>query len=182
MAKSKQDARRSGLAIDEVATSATRQLIVKSNSFPAGQPIPDLFSGYGASRSPALSWTGEPGETKSTAVLVEDPDAEGGPFVHWVLFNVPPQVREIPEDVSEGESIPTLGGACQGRTSAGRLGYFGPRPPKSDPPHHYHFEVFALDQTLNLRPGAKRADVVKAMKDHVLAAGDFVGIYQAQRT
>jgi Raf kinase inhibitor-like YbhB/YbcL family protein len=172
-------ARSQKLAIDSIDSQTSPRLVVTSDSFPAGQRLPDEFSGYGQGRSPALHWSGMPTDAKSTVVLVEDPDSPAAPFTHWVLYNLPPTVQKLPEAVTGGSRLTDLGGALQGNSSAGRLGYFGPRPPQHDPPHHYHFEVFALDRTLDLPPGASRDQVVEAMQGHVLASGEVVGLYQA---
>jgi len=172
-------ARNRSLAIDSLNGPTAARIVVTSNSFPAGQRLPDQFSDYGESRSPELHWSGVPAQAKSTVVLVEDPDAPAPPFTHWVLYNLPATIHAIPEGV-EGESrLPRLGDAIQGRSSSGGVGYFGPRPPRADAPHHYHFEVFALDRTVELQPGASRDDVVQAMQGHVLASGEIVGTYQA---
>ena len=130
--------------------------------------------------SPDLSWTGVPPSAKSLAVFVEDPDAkEPKPFVHWVLYNLPSSITALPESVPGAPRLPEFGGALQGRTSRGTTGYVGPRPPKGDPPHHYHFQVFALDAPLTLDPGADATAVAGAMKGHVLASGELVGTFKA---
>ena len=170
----------STLAIDALNARATAALSVDSESFPKGQRIPDAFSEYGGRRSPELHWGGVPSQTESIAILVEDPDAPTPtPFSHWVLFNVPASVRQLPESLPRDPKLSTLGGAIQGQPSSGGVGYFGPRPPKGDPPHHYHFEVFALEGRIELGPGATRDEVVNAMKGHVLASGELIATYQA---
>jgi Raf kinase inhibitor-like YbhB/YbcL family protein len=96
-----------------------------------------------------------------------------------VLYDVPPTRSTLPADLPADAELAQVDRARQGRTSAGELGYFGPRPPRGDEPHHYHFELFALDTTLSLEPGARSDDVVRAMRGHVLASGDLVGRYRA---
>jgi Raf kinase inhibitor-like YbhB/YbcL family protein len=111
---------------------------------------------------------------KSYALIVEDPDAPmARPFVHWLAWNIPGSTTELPE------GSPQV--AVEGENGSGSMGYFGPRPPAGDADHHYHFQVFALDTTLNLAPGAKRDDVVEAMKGHVLAKGELVATYGQPR-
>jgi Raf kinase inhibitor-like YbhB/YbcL family protein len=112
-------------------------------------------------------------------VLLEDPDAESPkPYVHWVLYNLPAETRELPEAIPKPGRLKDYSGALQGLNSRGTLGYFGPRPPQGDPPHRYHFEVFALDAPLGFNPGVNRQAVLNAMGGHVLAKGELVGTYQ----
>ena len=101
------------------------------------------------------------------------------PFVHWVLYNLPLALSALPESVPGTPRLPEFGGALQGRNSRGTTGYFGPRPPKGDSPHHYHFQVFAVDSVLNLDPSATATAVLTAMKGHVVAHGALVGLYRA---
>jgi Raf kinase inhibitor-like YbhB/YbcL family protein len=174
--------RKNGLAIDAVSSTTRGRLSVTSDSFASEQPIPETFSEYGKRQSPELRWNGVPDDAASVALVVEDPDAPTpAPFAHWVLYNLPPDLHELPASVPADVRLPELGNAAQGRSSAGPVGYFGPRPPRSDGPHHYHFEVFALDCVLDVEPGADRDAVVAAMRGHVLASGQLVGTYQAPR-
>jgi Raf kinase inhibitor-like YbhB/YbcL family protein len=170
-----------GLAIRKVASRRKgARMSVESASFAADGSIPDTFSEYGKRQSPPLRWSGAPKETASLAVIVEDPDAPAPePFSHWVLFNLPPEITELPASVPADVRLPDLGNAAQGRSSAGPVGYFGPRPPQGSGVHHYHFEVFALDRKLDVEPGADRDAVVDAMRGHVLASGEVIGTYQA---
>jgi Raf kinase inhibitor-like YbhB/YbcL family protein len=111
---------------------------------------------------------------------MEDPDArEPKPFVHWLVYNLPPSVEALPEGLSSTPRLKEFEGALQGRTSRGNIGYFGPRPPKPDPPHHYYVQVFALDAMLPLDPGASREALLRAMDGHVVAAGQIVGTFKA---
>jgi Raf kinase inhibitor-like YbhB/YbcL family protein len=160
--------------------SAKAQLQVTSPSFTAGGDIPERFSDYGQKFSPALRWKGAPAETRSFVLLMEDPDAnKPKPFVHWALYNLPASVTELHEAIPAIPRLPELRGALQGRTSKGTVGYFGPRPPRTDDAHHYHFQVFALDSMLALDPLATREDVLAAMKGRVLASGEVVGTFRA---
>jgi Raf kinase inhibitor-like YbhB/YbcL family protein len=156
----------------ETATKGT--LSVSSPAFRAGGAIPKKYSADGGNVSPPLSWSAAPG-ARSYAIVVEDPDAPAPtPFEHWVVWNIPGSVTQIPEGLKSG--------AVQGRNGHGKMGYAGPRPPVGDPPHHYHFQVFALDRTLDVPPGADREKLLPAFRGHVLAKGDLVGTYQLVRS
>jgi Raf kinase inhibitor-like YbhB/YbcL family protein len=156
--------------------SPTATLTVTSSAFRNGQAIPLKYSDYGEKVSPALRWEGAPASAKSFVVLAEDPDAQTPkPFVHWSLYNLPATVTQIDEGIPGMPRLPELGGAYQGRSSRGNTGYMGPRPPKGDPPHHYHFQVFALDTTLTLDPNVSREQLLTAMTGHVVAGGETVG-------
>jgi Raf kinase inhibitor-like YbhB/YbcL family protein len=158
----------------------TAVITVKTTSFPAGELIPDQYSAYGNGISPQLSWTGVPPGTVTLFVAVEDPDAPGNaPFVHWLVANVPPKMTEVPEANGNDVARPALfQGGVLGRNGQGGLGYFGPKPPAGDSPHHYHFEVFALDKSLDLPEGFDRTDAVRAMEGHVIGKGRVVGTYR----
>jgi Raf kinase inhibitor-like YbhB/YbcL family protein len=165
---------------DETRTQGG-SLRVRSPSFAEDGAIPLKHSEYADGVSPDLSWNAVP-NAKSYAIIVEDPDAKPiTPFVHWVAWNIPPDVIHLPEGVQEQERLTDPEGLLQGRTSRGSPGWFGPRPPVGDPPHRYHFQVFALDAMLDVPPGADRDQVLAAMKGHVLAKGSLVGRFQ-QRT
>ncbi|HMJ92699.1 MAG TPA: YbhB/YbcL family Raf kinase inhibitor-like protein [Allosphingosinicella sp.] len=158
------------LAVDRPETRAAATLQVSSPSFARNGAIPAAYSAYGAGRAPALAWSAPPAGTKSLAIMVEDPDAMSAkPFVHWMAWNVDPKLTGLAEAV-----VPA--GVRQGRNNRGRASYFGPRPPGSSP-HHYHFQVFALDAPLPLPDGAAREQLLAAMDGHVLAKGDLVGLF-----
>lgn len=146
-----------------------------STGFKAGSTIPKQYTGDGADQSPPLLWSEPPSGSKSIALICDDPDAPRGTWVHWVLFNVPAQTRELEEGVPTTESLPN--GAKQGRNDFGNIGYGGPAPPKGKA-HRYFFKLYALDATLNLAPGATKAQLVDAMKGHILAEGQLMGNYQ----
>ena len=167
------------LKLSETATKAS--LTVSSTAFGQGGAIPALYSSYDQDASPPLRWTDGPGGTQSYAILGEDPDATTTPLpvVHWVVWNVPGSVTSLREGLESLDRLEDPMGLRQGpNTAAGSVGYKGPRPPEGDPPHHYHFEVFALDQMLDLRAGASREDLVKAMDGHVLAKGELIGLFK----
>ena len=164
-------------------SSATKTLVslsVTSPAFKDGSAIPTQFTCDGANRSPALQWSGAPDQTAAYALIVEDPDAPSGTFIHWVLYDIPSNVHAIPEGIAKGPTVASLGGAKQGETGfKGTPGYGGPCPPKG-PAHHYHFRLFALDKSLGLKAGASRDDVMQAMRGHEVGRGELVGTYARQ--
>ena len=142
---------------------------VKSDSFAAGQAIPDKYTAYGSNVSPQLSWSGAPASTKTFVLLVEDPDApRAQPFVHWLVFNIPATTTSV----NEGQAI---SGGTPGNNDNGQAAYYGPKPPSGT--HHYHFKVFAIDEALNLNGAPGKDEVMKAISGHTLAQGEVVGIY-----
>lgn len=170
--------RGTALAMARPETQAAGTIAVRSEDFRARGPIPMTFSAYGQDISPALSWSALPAGTRSVALLMEDPDAGvGNPFVHWVAWNIAPSMTALPEAVPGSPQVPSLGNLRQGRNTRGTVGYFGPRPPVGEKPHRYHFQLFALDNVLNLVPGSSREQLLQAMQNHVLAKGEIVGTY-----
>lgn len=150
-------------------------LLLSSAAFEAGGEIPAKYTCKGENTSPPLSWSQAPAGASSFALIMDDPDAPRGVFTHWVLFNLPPDTRELAEGVPrEGE---LASGALQGNNGTGRTGYLGPCPP-SGPAHHYRFTLYALDKTLDLAAGASKEQVLNAMQGHILAQGELVGTYQ----
>lgn len=141
---------------------------IMSPAFQEGGTIPDKFSKNGQNVSPELRITGAPAEAKSLALIVDDPDAPVGLFTHWLVWNIDPKTAGIAEGRAPSE-------AAQGRNDFGEIGYGGPKPPSGT--HRYFFKIFALDRTLDLKPGAKRLEVDAAMKTHVIAQGEFMGRY-----
>jgi Raf kinase inhibitor-like YbhB/YbcL family protein len=164
------------LALQRAGSQARSKLTVQSRNIRG--VIPKEHSEYADGVSPEISWNRIEG-ARSYALILEDPDAKSiKPFVHWVAYNIPGDVTSLPEGLQEQARLTEPEGLLQGKTSRGSVGYFGPRPPVGEAPHHYHFQVFALDQELDVPPGAERDDVLKAMQGHVLAAGELVGTYQ----
>ena len=159
------------------STKTLTELALSSSAFTDGSPIPVQFTCDGANQSPPLSWSGAPEGTASYALIVEDPDAPGGTFIHWVLYDIPATTRALPQGVPNGASVVSLAGAKQGRTGfKNTIGYGGPCPPKGAP-HHYHFKLFALDKSLGLESGATRDQVMDAMRGHELGHGEIIGTY-----
>jgi Raf kinase inhibitor-like YbhB/YbcL family protein len=150
-------------------------LEVSSTTFKEGAMIPKEYTGEGEDMSPPLNWGEPPSGTKSFVLICEDPDAPRGTWTHWVLFNLPPDMRELPEAVPTKETFAS--GAKQGTNDFKKTGYGGPMPPPGKP-HHYYFKLFALDTALDLPAGTSRKDVLGAMKGHVLAEGHVMGLYQ----
>jgi Raf kinase inhibitor-like YbhB/YbcL family protein len=150
-------------------------LELSTPAFAPGGDIPVEHTCDGADVSPALQWTVPPDGTVSLALVVDDPDAPGRTWVHWVLYNIPPAQRELPEHVEAKDTLPS--GARHGTNDFGRVGYGGPCPPPG-PAHRYFFRLYALDTALELRHGAKRRALDAAMKGHVLASAELVGRYQ----
>jgi Raf kinase inhibitor-like YbhB/YbcL family protein len=149
-------------------------LDVRSSAFKEGSVIPARYTCDGLDFSPPLSWSSVPDGTQSLTLIADDPDAPRGAFVHWVIYNLPPDTRRLPEDVPNQQTLPS--GALQGINGAGSIGYTGPCPPSGT--HRYFFKVYALDTELDLGVGATKEEVVRAMEGHVRAEGRLLGTYQ----
>ncbi len=153
--------------------------ILTSAAFKDGAPIPGKYTCDGVDVSPPLTWSGAPAGTRSVALIADDPDAPGGTWVHWVLYNLPAEVFELPENIAKVESL-DLGGARQGRNDFRRPGYGGPCPPPG-PAHRYFFKLYALDTRLELKAGAQKKDVEAALEGHALGSAQLMGTYARQR-
>ncbi len=146
-----------------------------SPAFKEGQPIPPRYTCKGEDISPALAWDAVPEGTKSLALIMDDPDAPRGIWVHWVLWNLPPDALALPEAIPPNATLDN--GAKQGLNDFPVIGYRGPCPPPGKP-HRYYFKLCALDAPLGLKEGvARKADLVAAMKGHVLAEGQLMGTF-----
>ena len=150
-------------------------LPLSSTAFKQGDKIPVKYTCDGQDISPPLAWGEPPQKTQAFALIVDDPDAPGGVFTHWVLFNIPGNVRQLGEGVPAQERLQN--GALQGKNDFGRIAYGGPCPPRG-PAHRYRFAVYALDKPLELKPGASKKQLLDAMKGHILAQGQLTGTYQ----
>ena len=147
-----------------------------SGAFADGTPIPVKHTCDGPDVSPALAWADTPANTKSFALIMDDPDAPMGTWVHWVLWNLPGTLGSLPENVPKTETLNAYGGALQGNNTWPKIGYYGPCPPPGKP-HRYYFKLYALDGPLSLKTGATKADVERAMQGHVLAQAQVMGTY-----
>jgi Raf kinase inhibitor-like YbhB/YbcL family protein len=168
-----------------------RTIQLLSPAFSDRGMIPRTFTCDGSDRSPPLEWSRVPALARALALICDDPDAPGGTWSHWVVFNLPPQVKALKEGVPAEEIIPDtsteksepgalgLPKARQGKNDFGKTGYGGPCPPGGT--HRYFFRLYALDTRLELGPTASRADVYKAIKGHILAEGRLTGKYQRVR-
>ena len=146
---------------------------LSSTAFAAGASIPADYSCKGRSVSPPLAWSNAPAGTGSFALIVDDPDAPLGTFIHWVIYNIPASSRGLPEAVpTNGQSAD---GTRQGNNGAGRVGYTGPCPPSGT--HRYFFKLYALDKVLDLSSGADKDQLLKAMQGHILAQGELMGTF-----
>ena len=156
------------LASDRPEMAKAQMMLVSSPAFSPGGPIARTYSAYGTNELPPLSWSALPAGTQSLAIIVEDPDAPTPqPFVHWTAWNIAPASHGLPQG---------LAGAVQGTNGTAKTGWWGPHPP--DPkPHHYHFQLFALDTKLNLPPSAGRDQLLAAMRGHVIGKGRLVGTF-----
>src|SRR5205814_1331323 len=161
-------------------SEATMAFTLTSPAFAAGAAIPAKHTCDGPDLSPALTWGGAPPAAKTLALIVDDPDAPAGTWVHWVLFNLTATLDALPENVPRSETLPQLGGAAQGRNDFRKLGYGGPCPPAGKP-HRYFFKLYALDAVLPLEWGATKADVVRAMKGHIVGQTELMGTYARRR-
>jgi Raf kinase inhibitor-like YbhB/YbcL family protein len=145
------------------------------STFKNGDFIPAKYTGDGADVSPPLKWTSPPPETKSFALICDDPDAPMGTWVHWVIYNIPPTLREFSEAMPKDATLPN--GIRQGHTDFGSTGYGGPAPPRGKA-HRYYFKLYALSSEIDLKPGATKAELLKAMQGKILAEATLMGKYQ----
>ncbi len=145
-----------------------------SAAFKNGEPIPKQFTCDGPNISPPLQWSGVPESARSLALLVDDPDAPRGSWVHWVLFNIPTGIPGLPENIKKTGTIPI--GARQGVNDFREIGYGGPCPPGGK--HRYFFRLYALDTELAVDPGATRAQFERAIQGHVVCEAQLMGTYQ----
>lgn len=141
-----------------------------SPAFAPGARIPAEYTCEGADRPPPLRWGEAPPGTRTWAMIVDDPDAPAGTWLHWTIWNIPELIHELP-----------IEGAVEGTTDFRRIGWNGPCPPKGHGDHRYFFRLYALDAPLAVPSGASRAALEKAMEGHVLGAGELMGTYSRAR-
>jgi Raf kinase inhibitor-like YbhB/YbcL family protein len=158
-------------ATPAVAAEKAPKFRLTSPAFAKGAAIPDGFTCEGASASPPLRWKGAPKKAVQLALVVDDPDAPSGTFVHWVAWNIDPTAGELPE-----QHVPA--GVVQGSNSGGSQKYLGPCPPRGDEPHHYRFTLYALSKAPTVSAGATAAELRAAIRSDVLKRTRLVGTYR----
>lgn len=167
------------LATGQAQHSTTNPTFMKLNisttAFTPGQPIPSKYAYENENLSPALAWSGVPASAKCLALICDDPDAPRGTWVHWVLYNVPVKSPGLAEGVAKKAELPD--GSKQGVNDYKEIGYGGPCPPPGKP-HRYFFKLYALDSGVELKAGATKGELLKAMAGHILAEGELMGTYQ----
>ena len=163
------------------AQAEPRKIVVGSPTLVADQRVPRDYTPDGRNVSPPLTWSQLPAGTKELAVICEDPDAGNPPpFAHWVVYKIPATAKGLPEGLPidpEAAMPPEIAGAIQGVSGFRRPIYRGPAPPPGKP-HHYHFVVYALDASLDVKPGLNRAELLSAIQGHVIGKGELVAIYE----
>ena len=154
-------------------TESIVRLAVKSDAFKNSQLIPAKYTCDSLDISPSLSWPKPPASTRSLALICDDPDAPGGTWIHWVIFNIPASDTILAENIAKRD---TVGSMIQGKNSFGKIGYGGPCPPPGKP-HRYFFHLCAVDKMLDLKPGASDKEVMDAITGHIVAMGEIMGRY-----
>ena len=148
---------------------------LRSEAFAYDGEIPKKYSCQGLDVSPPLTFVDIPAKAQALVLVCEDPDAPLGTFTHWVLYNLPPSLGGVPENVQKMEEV--LGGAFQGRNGFGRVGYNGPCPPNG-PYHRYFFRLYALDSKVELQPRLSKTTVLRRIEGRVLAEAELMGRYR----
>lgn len=148
-------------------------LALESSAFTENGMIPAKYTASGGNISPPLSWKSAPANTKSYAIICQDPDAKGGNFTHWIIFNIPANTTQLKEGIPPKEALEN--GAKQGKNDFGKIGYSGPNPPSGV--HRYVFTIYALDTLLNLNGEISKDDFLKASHKHILSQGQLTGQY-----
>lgn len=157
-------------------SQSSSQIQLTSPAFTHGSVIPAVHTCDGEGLSPELAWTGVPVERRSLALVCDDPDAPRGTWVHWVLYDMSPTLTGLPAGVANASRHPS--GGAHGKNDYGELGWGGPAPPRGHGVHHYEFRLYALDEKLELSPGATKAQLLAAMEGHVLAQAKLTGTYR----
>jgi hypothetical protein len=149
------------------------EIKLKSSAFREGEMIPKKHTCDGEDISPLLEWSPVPAACKSLALICDDPDSPTGTWVHWVIYNIPPQTNKLKEDVPVSRTLED--GSLQGINDFRKIGYGGPCPHAGT--HRYNFKLYALDAVLKLEAGATKAQLLRAMEGHILAQGQLMGKY-----
>jgi len=169
-----QGARQETLSSTPTPQTTGGSIKLTSSAFKDGEQIPRQYTCDGVNVSPPLEWSGVPKSAKTVAIIVEDPDAPSGTWVHWVVYNLPADNIGMVENLPSTENLKA--GGLQGRNDFGNIGYGGPCPPSGT--HRYLFRIYALDSDLALKAGATKAEVEKAMEGHIVAQGQLMGTYR----
>jgi Raf kinase inhibitor-like YbhB/YbcL family protein len=157
----------------DMSTPTAVKIVLTSSAFKEGEMIPQKYTCDGSNISPPLKWDSIPAQAKSLALIADDPDAPMGTWVHWVIFNIPPGLSGLPENIPPKDSLPN--GSLQGKNDFRNVGYGGPCPPGGT--HRYFFKLYALDIMLELKPGCAKADLLEAIQGHIVAEGQLMGKY-----
>jgi len=147
---------------------------IKSSVIKEGGTIPSKYTCDNLDISPPLEWSDGPAGTKTFALICDDPDAPHGTWVHWVVYNIPGTLRELPENLPKSETLPNM--ARQGKSDFGSIGYGGPCPPSGT--HRYHFKIYALDSEIDTKPGLTKSELLKAIDGHILDQAHLMGRYK----
>lgn len=166
-----------GIPLQGNAQPSEKAIKISSSAFKQGEAIPAKYTCDGENVSPPLSWTWYPKRTQSFAIIADDPDAPMGTWVHWVIYNIPASVNDLDENLAKTDTLQN--GIMQGITDFRRPGYGGPCPPGGT--HRYFFKIYALDIMLKAKPGLSKAELLKAMKGHIIAEGQLMGKYKRKR-
>lgn len=152
---------------------------ITSSAFQNGSDIPKKYTCEGADVSPPLAWNGAPAAAVSFALIMDDPDAPPGTWVHWIIYDLPAATIQLPEGVAKSETGPagSKQGLVWGVDAFSRVGYFGPCPPPGSP-HRYYFKLYALDTLLNLPAKAAKPQLEAKMKGHILGQANLMGKYK----
>lgn len=160
-------------------TERTTTFTLQSSAFESQESIPQVYTCEGDDLSPPLKWTGAPEETESLALIVDDPDAPGRTFTHWLLFNIPGALTELPRDLDVSTHFSNANAEPkEGKNDFGNVGYGGPCPPEGDGAHRYFFRLYALDRVLDLKRGATKKALKSELEGPVLAEAELVGTFQ----
>ena len=157
-----------------VAAFCKASLVLSSSAFKNNGMMPKKYSGEGENLSPPLKWSGAPKSVKSFALICDDPDAPGGVFVHWVIFNIPASCKSLATGIEKSKKL--ADGSIQGVNDFDNNGYDGPMPPSGT--HRYMFKLYALSSKLDLDSSARKADLLKAMKGKILAQTVLTGKFK----
>lgn len=161
----------------KISKGKKMEIKVTSSAFKDGEMIPSKYTCDGINISPPIHWQTEVKGIKSFALIADDPDAPSGDWVHWVVFNIPSEVRELAEDSKANRNLPD--GVLMGTNDFRTISYGGPCPPSGT--HRYFFKLYGLDIVLHLKAGATKRELLEAMKGHILVHGQLIGLYKRKR-